>query len=102
MKVPVEHQEVGLQLKKPGIDEQGQDEHWKVVLGAGEGGNSTVSKLGSTVLRVRPAEKGECWTCSVSPWEPEPLMHSGTVWPVHLRTFLSNPGRWLDQVAALG
>lgn len=71
MKVPVEHQEVGLQLKKPGIDEQGQDEHWKVVLGAGEGGNSTVSKLGSTVLRVRPAEKGECWICCVRPWEPQ-------------------------------
>lgn len=46
MKVPVEHQEVGLQLKKPEMDEQGQDGHWKVVLGAGEGGCSTVFQAG--------------------------------------------------------
>lgn len=50
------HQEMGLQLKKPGVDEQGQDGYWKVGLGAGERGCSTVLQPGRHSPE-RPAEK---------------------------------------------
>lgn len=45
------HQEMGLQLKKPGVDEQGQDGYWKVGLEQGREAAPLSCSLDSTVLR---------------------------------------------------
>ena len=68
------------------------DEHGKLGIGKWcleqkKKATALSSKVGGSVLRVRPAKKGEYWICCVRPCEPEPLMHAGSVCQVPTEDF---------------